>query len=157
MDGAELQNSDRAGRVPTPGAACYARLIAPARRAGSGRWRRVALLAAFMPVSFVLAQCGKAPGAGQLAANSQATVGDSFDERFPRPQFKDRFPTASESLRELRPAAGRVALEELPDDGARGDRTGSAEGLADDEGVAGAMSFPTAAGLTFRNPIPEVC
>ncbi len=33
-----------------------------------------------------------------LAANSQASKGDSFDDRFPKPQFKDRFPTASESL-----------------------------------------------------------
>ena len=57
-----------------------------------------------MPLSFALAQCGKAPGPGQLAANSQAAIGDSFDERFPRPQFRDRFPTANESFRELRPA-----------------------------------------------------
>ena len=33
-----------------------------------------------------------------LAANSQPSAGDSFDERFPTPQFRDRFPTASESL-----------------------------------------------------------
>lgn len=33
-----------------------------------------------------------------LAANSQATPGDSFDDRFPAPQFRDRFPTANESL-----------------------------------------------------------
>ena len=104
MDGAELQKPDRAGRVLTPGAARYARRMTPARRAGSDRWRRIAIWAAFLPLSFVLAQCGKAPGAGQLAANSQASMGDSFDERFPRPQFKDRFPTASETLRELHPA-----------------------------------------------------
>jgi hypothetical protein len=46
----------------------------------------------------VLVQCGQAPGAGTLAANSQGTTGDSFDDRFPRPQFRDRFPTASESM-----------------------------------------------------------
>ncbi len=57
-----------------------------------------------MPLSFALAQCGKAPGPGQLAANSHAAIGDSFDERFPRPQFRDRFPTTNESFRELRPA-----------------------------------------------------
>ncbi len=37
-----------------------------------------------------------------LAANSQAATqtatGDSFEDRFPKPQFADRFPTASESL-----------------------------------------------------------
>ncbi len=37
-----------------------------------------------------------------LAANSQAATqvaaGDSFEDRFPKPQFNDRFPTASESL-----------------------------------------------------------
>jgi hypothetical protein len=103
MVGAELQNSDRAGRVPTPGVWRCARLTAPARRAGLD-WQRIAILAAFMPLSFALAQCGKAPGPGQLAANSQGAIGDSFDERFPRLQFKDRFPTANESFRELPPA-----------------------------------------------------
>ncbi len=42
-------------------------------------------------------------GAGQLAANAQASTGDNFDDRFPKPQFKDRFPSANESFRELRP------------------------------------------------------
>ena len=58
-----------------------------------------------VPLSFVLAQCGKAPNAGMLAANSQASRGDTFDDRFPQPQFKDRFPTASESFRSEPPAA----------------------------------------------------
>jgi hypothetical protein len=57
----------------------------------------------FVPLSFVLVQCGQAPNAGTLAANVQGSAGgsssgDNFDERFPKPQFKDRFPTASESL-----------------------------------------------------------
>jgi hypothetical protein len=103
MVGAELQNSDRAGRVPTPGPSRCARCTTPARRAGLD-WRRIAILAAFMPLSFALAQCSKAPGPGQLAANSQGAIGDSFDERFPKPQFKDRFPAANESFRELHPA-----------------------------------------------------
>jgi hypothetical protein len=51
----------------------------------------------FVPLSFVLVQCGQAPGAGTLAANAQGS-GDNFDDRFPKPQFRDRFPTASESL-----------------------------------------------------------
>lgn len=35
-----------------------------------------------------------------LAANSQG-AGESFDERFPKPQFNDRFPTANESLTQI--------------------------------------------------------
>src|SRR4051794_2055847 len=64
------------------------------------RWRWVAMAALFVPLSFVLVQCGKAPSAGMLAANTQG-AGDSFEERFPKPQFKDRFPTASESLTQV--------------------------------------------------------
>ena len=104
MVGAQFQTSYGAGRVPTPGALRCARPIAPARRAGSDRWRWIAILAALVPLSLVLAQCGKAPGAGQLAANSQVAMGDNFDDRFPRPQFKDRFPSESESFQPLKPA-----------------------------------------------------
>jgi hypothetical protein len=67
-------------------------------------WRRwLPLLAALIPLSFTLAQCGKAPNAGSLAANVQGSTGETFDDRFPKPQFKDRFPTAAESLQQ-RPA-----------------------------------------------------
>ena len=52
----------------------------------------------FVPLSFILVQCGQAPGAGTLAANVQGSSGDNFDDRFPKPQFRDRFPAASESL-----------------------------------------------------------
>jgi hypothetical protein len=104
MVGADFNTSDGASRVPTPGTSRHARRIAPARRADSDRWRRIASLAALVPLSFVLAQCGKAPGAGQLAANAQASSGDNFDDRFPRPQFKDRFPSANESFQPLKPA-----------------------------------------------------
>jgi hypothetical protein len=65
--------------------------------AGSRRLRWIAIVSAFIPLSFMLVQGGQAPGAGQLAANVQG-IGDSFDERFPKPQFKDRFPTPGESL-----------------------------------------------------------
>ena len=71
MVGAEFQTSDGAGRVPTPGASRCARLMAPACRAGSGRWRWIASLAALVPLSFVLAQCGKAPGAGGFGEIAQ--------------------------------------------------------------------------------------
>jgi hypothetical protein len=104
MVGAILKTSthDRAGLVMSPGSPRHAQR--PERLAGSLRWRLLAVLTTFVPLSFVLVQCGQAPSAGQLAANAQATTGDSFDDRFPRPVFRDRFPTANESL-EQRQAA----------------------------------------------------
>jgi hypothetical protein len=72
-------------------------------RAGSHRWRWIAILSVFVPLSFVLVQCGKAPSAGMLAAN--ASTGDTFEDRFPAPQFKDRFPTESETIPQRQPAA----------------------------------------------------
>jgi hypothetical protein len=73
------------------------------RHAQPLRWRWIAVASLFVPLSFVLVQCGKAPSAGMLAANSQGASsqtagGDSFEDRFPTPQFADRFPSASESL-----------------------------------------------------------
>lgn len=65
----------------------------------SPRWRVAALLAILVPASSVLVQCGKAPPAGTLAANAHATGDDTFEDRFPAPQFRDRFPTESESIR----------------------------------------------------------
>jgi hypothetical protein len=62
----------------------------------AGRW--IAILSVFVPLSFVLVQCGQAPSAGTLAANAQGSADENFDDRFPKPQFRDRFPTASESL-----------------------------------------------------------
>ncbi len=80
----------------SPGVARHAQ--APEHPARSTRWRWIAILSAFVPLSFILVQCGKAPTAGMLAANSQVSPGDSFDDRFPAPQFRDRFPTANESF-----------------------------------------------------------
>ena len=74
------------------------------RRALSLRWHWAAVAALFVPLSFVLVQCGKAPSAGMLAANTEGAksesqaAADSFEDRFPKPQFADRFPTANESL-----------------------------------------------------------
>ena len=42
-----------------------------------------------------------------LAANSQGPAGDSFDDRFPAPQFRDRFPTVSESFAQRQDDAPR--------------------------------------------------
>src|SRR3954467_12261334 len=97
----KFQTTDRADPAFAPGSRRRALLshhvlhhILPVR------WRWVAMAALFVPLSFVLVQCGKAPSAGMLAANSQG-AGDSFDERFPKPQFSDRFPTANESLTQI--------------------------------------------------------
>jgi hypothetical protein len=57
----------------------------------------VAVLA-LIPLSFVVAQFGEAPSAGALAANVQGITFDSFEDRFPKPQFSDRFPSPAESL-----------------------------------------------------------
>src|SRR3981189_1760913 len=92
----KFQTSDRAAQVMSPGAARHAH--APEHRTCSRRLSRIAILSVLVPLSFVLVQCSKAPTAGMLAANSQASSGDSFDDRFPAPQFRDRFPTANESF-----------------------------------------------------------
>src|SRR4029077_15944230 len=63
-----------------------------------------AVAALFVPLSLMLAQCGRAPNAGMLAANTQAASGESFEDRFPAPQFRDRFPTEQESFAQ-RPVA----------------------------------------------------
>jgi hypothetical protein len=111
-----FQTCDRAGRVAAPGLKRRVLERASQRRSGSPRLRMVALVSVLVPLSFVLAQCSKSPNAGMLAANSQPS-GDSFDDRFPQPQFKDRFPTASESFTQRAPAAAppaRVAADQVP-------------------------------------------
>jgi hypothetical protein len=65
---------------------------------GVSRWRLLTVASFLLPLSFALAECSKAPGPASLAANAQAASGDSFEDRFPKPEFRERFPTASESL-----------------------------------------------------------
>jgi len=94
-----------------PKSEAYVR-VTPAKKPGSSRRARLRattpsrrwlpLLSILVPLSFTLAQFGKAPSASSLAANVQGS-NDTFDDRFPQPQFKDRFPTAAESLQQ-RPA-----------------------------------------------------
>jgi hypothetical protein len=71
------------------------------------RWRWIALAALCVALTVVLAQFGKAPNAGMLAANTDGaksraarshTSIEAFDDRFPRLQFSDRFPAADESM-----------------------------------------------------------
>jgi hypothetical protein len=96
----KFQTRDRARRVKSPGAIARARGLT--RQSRSQRWRWI-VASVFVPLSFVLAQCGRAPNPGTLAANVQAShtqvaSGDTFDDRFPAPQFRDRFPTPNETL-----------------------------------------------------------
>src|ERR1700730_9385132 len=97
------QAYERTARGSSPGAPSHDGAFAIWHRAGSHRWRWFAVLSVFVPLSFVLVQCGKAPSAGMLAAN--AATGDTFEDRFPAPQFKDRFPTESETFQQRQPAA----------------------------------------------------
>ena len=107
MVGADPKQHDRASQVISPDASQYLQVPAPRHRAGSHRWRWIALLFAFVPLSFVLVQCGKAPSAGMLAANAHthASAADTFEDRFPAPTFRDRFPETSESLASRQPPA----------------------------------------------------
>jgi hypothetical protein len=100
----KFRTFDRAGPAAPSGAALSLQAQALRPRAGFDRRRLLIILSALVPLSFVLVQCGQAPSAGTLAANVQASRGDSFDDRFPKPQFKDRFPTPSESLVQLQPS-----------------------------------------------------
>jgi hypothetical protein len=93
----KFQKSDCVGQAMSPGATGHARAQAAQQHRARPRLQRTALLAALVPLSLALVQCSKAPNAGMLAANSE-TSGASFDDRFPAPQFKDRFPNANESF-----------------------------------------------------------
>src|SRR6202790_4148596 len=97
MIGAKSQTRDCERRVTSPGTPRRARPEASERRAGH-RLRWIAILSALVPLSFALVQCGRAPSAATLAVNAQASAGDSFDDRFPAPHFRDRFPTANQSF-----------------------------------------------------------
>src|SRR5437868_1972006 len=100
----KFQIADRANRATSP---------VVSRRL---RWHWAALV---VPLSFVMVQCGKAPNADMLAANTEGaksrakpqTSIDTFDDRFPSPQFADRFPTAHESLPQVQ---RQVALAPQP-------------------------------------------
>ncbi|WP_291860523.1 alpha/beta hydrolase [Bradyrhizobium sp.] len=95
-----------------PGASPYPEIAALQISVGSRRWRWIALLLTFVPLSFVLVQYGKAPSAGMLAANAHAAAADTFEDRFPAPTFQQRFAETSENLAPRQPPAaarGRAA------------------------------------------------
>src|SRR5215470_55952 len=65
---------------------------------------RLVGIACLLPLSLALAQCGRAPNPATLAANASATSADTFEDRFPKPEFRDRFPTERESFQQRQPA-----------------------------------------------------
>jgi len=93
----KFQTSDRLGQMIPSGAMSYVRAQAAQHHRARPRLSRIALLTALVPLSLALVQCGKAPNAEMLAANSQDSAA-SFEDRFPAPQFKDRFPNANENF-----------------------------------------------------------
>src|SRR5882724_13613428 len=107
---------DRAGLLSLPGVQRRIFARAPRLQARSRLYLIAVLSSVLIPFSFILVQSGKTPSAGTLAANMQGVAGDSFDERFPKPQFKDRFPTPGESLlqQQTSDAAGRHVAQAQP-------------------------------------------
>ncbi|MFT4121182.1 alpha/beta hydrolase [Bradyrhizobium sp.] len=102
-----------------------------------GRAFRIALVSALVPLCPLLVQCGRAPNPAALAANTQVDApvnartntqvvaktnrqvasGDTFEDRFPAPQFKERFPSASESFlqRQMSDFSPKRAVEQQPE------------------------------------------
>lgn len=98
-----------------------------------GRALRIGLISALVPLSLTLVQCGKAPDPAALAANSQANVqvvaktrpqaakqqvaSDTFEDRFPAPQFRERFPSASEGFlqRQMSDFSPKRAVQQQPE------------------------------------------
>src|SRR5690348_8630906 len=85
-----------ANRARSPEAVARRRAMRSARLS----WRWLTVASTIVPMSLLLTQCGRAPNPTTLAANASAASGDSFDERFPKPEFRDRFPTANESFQQ---------------------------------------------------------
>jgi len=115
MDGAKFQRSDRACGVTLPGVWGHLRAN-DLQRTGPRRLGWIAVLSVMVPLSLVLAQCGRAPNASTLAANAQAPAGDTFNDRFPTPRLTDRFPSASENFVQRQPAqpSPKVQAEPAP-------------------------------------------
>jgi hypothetical protein len=91
---------------------CASRPTSPAtsHRARPLRWHWAAIVALCVPLSLGLVRWGKAPDAAALAANTEGaksnagqaqSAADTFEDRFPQPQFADRFPTTGESLPQI--------------------------------------------------------
>src|SRR3954471_2977717 len=87
---------------------CVPRKYRAGERGRTGKLRLIALGCVLALLSPGLIQCGKGPSDGLAAANVQAAA-DTFDDRFPAPHFKDRFPTARESFVQHRSRDGNAA------------------------------------------------
>jgi hypothetical protein len=100
-----------------PGTKRRERSLTSKGRTGFRRPRRIVSFALFVPLSCILIQCGGSPpNAVTLAVNAQASVGDSFDDRFPAAPFNERFQAAQTSSAPRQPSSE-----------ASGRRTASAE------------------------------
>ena len=97
-----FQKRDSADRMTSP---------APPSRSPTSPWRGIVTCALLVPLATVLAQCGRAPSATALAANTHVVSGDTFVDRFPAPSFKERFPTERESFVQRQTAAPAPAAE----------------------------------------------
>lgn len=91
-----LQKCERTDRMTSPAVRSHTR---------TPPWRSIATCALLLPLAAVLAQCGRAPSASALAANTQAVSGDTFVDRFPAASFKERFPTEQERFVQRQAAA----------------------------------------------------
>ncbi|WP_394569551.1 alpha/beta hydrolase [Bradyrhizobium sp. 31Argb] len=97
-----FQKCDRADRAMSPAARS---------RWPRSPWRWIVTASLLLPLATVLAQCGRAPSASALAANTHAVASDTFVDRFPAPSFKERFPTEQERLVQRQAAAPTPASE----------------------------------------------
>jgi hypothetical protein len=79
------------------GARPVGRTLAAARHVGATPLRMAT--AAALVASLLLAQCGQAPTPTPIAAGATQASLPTFKDRFPEPQFDERFPSAAESLK----------------------------------------------------------
>ena len=105
--------ADRASRATAP--AAPRRVLSFPLPFPLPRWHWVALAALCVPLTFVIAQRGKAPNAEMLAANTDGaksraarshTSIDTFDDRFPQSPFAERFPNTNERLPQVQRQVG---------------------------------------------------
>ena len=82
-----------------------------ARLASARSLARTVAICLLLPFTLALAQCGQAPAPGALAANA-ASSGDNFDERFPAPRFRARYPGSDETFRPFELAPKEAAAPE---------------------------------------------
>ena len=106
MVGVVFQAPDCTGRATSP---LRARNL---RRVDARAWRGISTLFAVVPLCLVLVQCGQAPEPGTLAAHSQVSSGDTFEDRFPRAPSGERMPVANKNFEQRQPVGIVGAADE---------------------------------------------